>query len=138
MEPEIIIFDEFAAFMSAADKTVAKEVMSSLKTIILMGRQAGVFVIIGTQKPMADVLSTDIRDQLSFRVAFGSMTPDAYVMSLNDESRDLPALAGVGTGYLLIDGQEWLMPRPFEAPLFKDSFNYQEQYARLLAGTRLY
>lgn len=73
LQPVAIIFDEFAAYVADIedDKKLLKEAKKYIRRIILLGRQVGYFIIIAMQKPSAEVLSTDIRDQLSMRASLG-------------------------------------------------------------------
>lgn len=133
LRPIVLIFDEIASFM-AMDKKIAKEVEGHLKQIIMMGRQAGIYVILSTQKPMAEAVPTAIRDQMGLRIALGKMSKSGYHMTLGDDWDSLPsAEVGTGKGYIYIDGLNWSNPRPFEAPYIDmDSINYEETLVHFL------
>ncbi|WP_167815242.1 helicase HerA-like domain-containing protein [Sporolactobacillus shoreae] len=133
LRPIVLIFDEIASFM-AMDKKIAKEVEDHLKQIIMMGRQAGIYVILSTQKPMAEAVPTAIRDQMGLRIALGKMSKSGYHMTLGDDWDSLPsAEVGTGKGYIYIDGLNWSNPHPFEAPYIDmDSINYEETLAHFL------
>lgn len=76
MTPIVLFYDELAAFvMSLTDKTKKTKYDSLLKNLILKGRSAGINIVLAMQKPLATTISTDIRDQLSFRVVLGKNTP---------------------------------------------------------------
>ena len=45
--------------------------MNKLKQIVMLGRQAGFFLILACQRPDAKYLGDGIRDQFNFRVALG-------------------------------------------------------------------
>ena len=89
MNPIFLVFDEFVAFAGTLDTKEKKEMNGYLLELILKGRQAGVFVILATQRPDAEFLSGNIRDQLGLRVALGGMSTDGYGMVFGNSSRDL-------------------------------------------------
>lgn len=76
MIPIVLFYDELAAFvMTLDDKDKKAEYDRLLKKLILKGRSAGINIVLSMQKPLATTISTDIRDQLSFRVVLGKNTP---------------------------------------------------------------
>ncbi|AAK79835.1 DNA segregation ATPase FtsK/SpoIIIE-like protein [Clostridium acetobutylicum] len=122
--PIVIIFDEVAAFMASTDKKISKEVNGYLSEIILKGRQAGVFMILTTQRPDADVIPTDIRDQLGLRIALGEMSKVAYTMIFGSEFNDLELNSStVGTGFIYMNGTT-SKPVKFESPYFSADYNF--------------
>lgn len=74
MTPIVLFYDELAAFIMMLDKKEKDEYDALLKNLILKGRSAGINVVLSMQKPLATTISTDIRDQLSFRVVLGKNT----------------------------------------------------------------
>ena len=75
MTPIVLFYDELAAFTMMLDKKQKSEYDKLLKNLILKGRSAGINVVLAMQKPLATTISTDIRDQLSFRLVLGKNTP---------------------------------------------------------------
>ena len=71
LKPIVIIFDEVDAAMEE-DKKIGKEIESYLKQLILKSRQAGIFIVLSTQKPNVEAFSTVIRDQIGLRAALGN------------------------------------------------------------------
>jgi len=63
----LIIVDEFANFME--DKEYKTDIESSIKRISAEARAAGIHMIISTQSPRGDVITTTIRNNLGARVA---------------------------------------------------------------------
>lgn len=123
-KPIVLLFDEFAAFLAAIDKKLAKDINDYLGEIILKGRQAGVFVVLSTQQPNADTIKTAIRDQLGLRVALGEMTKSSYTMIFGSEFADLGLNNHApGIGYVYINGTN-TVPIEFESPYFKQSYNF--------------
>lgn len=112
----VLIFDEFGSYKLSAEKKVFDETIKRLGEIILKGRQVGVFVIIATQQPNAETLSTQLRDNLGLRVSLGALSAEGFRMvygcSMNENNKP----DGVGTGFIFLDGMGWDMPQPFYAP----------------------
>lgn len=82
----------------------------------------GVFVILATQKPDAETIPTNIRDQVSLRVSLGKMYKEGLKMTLGDDFDELPAgEQSQGQGFIYIDGEGWSMPRAFQSPWFKNN-----------------
>jgi hypothetical protein len=122
--PIVIIFDEMAAFMASVDKKLCKEVNDYMAEIIMKGRQAGVFMILTTQRPDADVIKTNIRDQLGLRIALGEMSKTAYSMIFGSDFNDLELNSNApGNGYIFIDGVN-TKPVKFQSPFFEPNYNF--------------
>lgn len=128
LNPIVLFFDELGAFRAGADKKVLAETMANLSEIILKGREMGVFAILSTQQPNAQNIPTELRDNLSVRVALGTMSTDAYRMVFGENVKDLQPTSEVGTGYIFLDGLGWTKPKAFSAPyLDYKNFNFIEE-----------
>lgn len=124
LSPIFLIFDELGAFRASADKKVFTETISNLTEIILKGREMGVFVCLSTQQPNAQNIPTELRDNLSVRVALGNMSNEAYRMVFG-ELDGLETIRGQGTGYIFLDGLGWSNPKYYETPyLDYKKFNF--------------
>lgn len=122
--PIVVIFDEVAAFVASIDKKAGKEIDDYMAEIILKGRQAGIFMILTTQRPDADVIKTAIRDQLGLRVALGEMSKTGYTMVFGSEFNDLELNNNApGNGYIMIDGVH-TKPIKFQSPYFDKDYNF--------------
>ena len=122
--PIVVIFDEIAAFMASVDKKLCKEVNDYMAEIVMKGRQAGVFMILTTQRPDADVIKTNIRDQLGLRIALGEMSKTAYSMIFGSDFNDLELNnSAAGNGYIFIDGIT-TKPVRFQSPYFEQNYNF--------------
>lgn len=122
LKPIFIIFDELGAFRASADKKVFAETMDNLTEIILKGREMGVFCVLSTQQPNANNIPTELRDNLSVRLAMGNMSNEAYRMVFGAVD-DLQTVNTLGGGYIYLDGLGWEKPKYFEAP-FLDYKNF--------------
>lgn len=122
--PIVVIFDEMAAFMASVDKKLSKEVNDYMAEIVMKGRQAGVFMILTTQRPDADIIRTSIRDQLGLRIALGEMSKTAYTMIFGSDFNDLELNnSAAGNGYIFIDGIT-TKPVRFQSPYFEQNYNF--------------
>lgn len=127
LKPVFLIFDELGAFRAGADKKVFSETISNLTEIILKGREMGVFAILSTQQPNANNIPTELRDNLSVRLALGNMSNEAYRMVFG-ETEGLQTISEKGAGYIYLDGLGWEKPKYFEAPyLDYKKFNFIEE-----------
>ena len=128
LNPIFILFDELGAFRASADKKVFAETMANLTEVILKGREMGVFCVLSTQQPNANNIPTELRDNLSVRIALGNMSNEAYRMVFGENIKDLSSVSAVGGGYIYLDGFGWSKPKPFEAPyLDYKKFNFIEE-----------
>ena len=80
-----LIFDEYVAFMEMLGTKENTAVMNKLKQIVMLGRQAGFFLILACQRPDAKYLGDGIRDQFNFRVALGRMSEMGYGMMFGSD-----------------------------------------------------
>lgn len=131
LNPVFLVFDEVAAFKAEADKKTYAEVWDNLTQLVLKARAANVFVILCMQQPRAEVVSTDIRDNLGLRVSLGDLSDEGYRMVYGSGASGygFRAVTERGTGYIQLDG--WSAPKPFAAP-FAD-YSAIDYPARLLA-----
>lgn len=128
LKPVFIIFDELGAFRASSDKKVFTETMANLTEVILKGREMGVFCVLSTQQPNANNIPTELRDNLSVRLAIGNMSSEAYRMVFGEDIKDLQAVNAMGSGYIFLDGLGWSKPKFFEAPyLDYKKFNFIEE-----------
>lgn len=86
--------------VSKERKAVGAEIHSMVNYLVRKGRSAGVVTILATQKPTADSLPTDIRDNATLRVCFGVRSAPAATAVLGDDwsPADSPSPLGAPTG----------------------------------------
>jgi DNA segregation ATPase FtsK/SpoIIIE and related proteins len=94
-----LIFDEYVAFMDMLGRE-SVEVISKLKQIVMLGRQAGFFLILACQRPDAKYLGDGIRDNFNFRVALGRMSDLGYGMMFSETNKDFFLKQIKGRGYV--------------------------------------
>lgn len=97
----LLVLDEYADLTSDPDSK--KKIESSLKRLAQKARAAGIHVIIATQKPSAEVISTNLRSnlpaQLALRVKSG--TESRVVM----DELGAETLNGMGDAFLKSEGK---------------------------------
>ncbi|HEL2204319.1 TPA: DUF87 domain-containing protein [Streptococcus suis] len=134
-----LIFDEMGAFKaSATDKKsreVINEVMDGIKQIILLGRQAGVFILISAQQVnAADTLSTDLRDNLFLRIALNANSPEGYRMVFGSATPvKRQPIEVKGAGYLYMQGSGKEFAEYWESPyLNPKEFDFISELQKLI------
>ena len=65
-----------------------EDVLNKLRQIVMLGRQAGFFLILACQRPDAKYLGDGIRDQFNFRVALGRMSELGYSMMFGETKKE--------------------------------------------------
>jgi len=131
-KPIWIIFDEMGAFQASGidkqSKNVVNEVMDSIKQIILLGRQAGVFILISAQQMRAETLNTDLRDNLGLRIALGSNSSEGYRMMFGSAMpENKPVIKEKGAGLLFMQGSGQ-KAKYWESPFIDiNSFNFVDE-----------
>lgn len=100
LPPHFLIFDEYVAFMEMLTTKENAVVLNKLKQIVMLGRQAGYFLILACQRPDAKYLGDGIRDQFNFRVALGRMSELGYSMMFGEVNKDFFLKQIKGRGYV--------------------------------------
>ena len=100
LAPHFLIFDEYVAFMEMLATKENAAVLNKLKQIVMLGRQAGYFLILACQRPDAKYLGDGIRDQFNFRVALGRMSELGYSMMFGEVDKDFFLKQIKGRGYV--------------------------------------
>ena len=120
-KPVWFIFDEMGAFQASGtdkkSKEIITEVMDGIKQIILLGRQAGVFILISAQQMRAETLNTDLRDNLGLRIALGANSSEGYRMVFGSATpKNLKPIEVKGAGYLYMQGSGKETAQYWESP----------------------
>ena len=126
-----MVFDEYVAYLSMLPKKEAEEVISYLQKIILLGRQAGFFVVLSCQRPDAKYLPDGVRDQFGLRIALGAMKDSGYTMMFGTTEKQFVAKDIKGRGYIgLWDGVITEYYSPFVPP----DHHFRESIKAVYAG----
>lgn len=97
---QFLIFDEYVAFMEMLGTKENAAVLNKLKQIVMLGRQAGFFLILACQRPDAKYLGDGIRDQFNFRVVLGRMSELGYSMMFGETDKVFFLKQIKGRGYV--------------------------------------
>lgn len=119
LRPIVLVFDEFSATLSEADKTTANEITSYLKQLIFKARQmGGIYLLLASQRLTADVLDRNISTEFSTRI--GMQNLDRISLNLAFPGCDLdevPIVENIpGHGLIYDDHFNTIIPQPFIAP----------------------
>lgn len=119
LRPIVVVFDEFSATLSEADKPTANEIISYLKQIIFKARQmGGIYLLLASQRLTADVLERNISSEFSTRI--GMQNLDRISLNLAFPGCDLneiPIVENIpGHGLIYDDHFDTMIPQPFIAP----------------------
>ncbi|MFD1020957.1 FtsK/SpoIIIE domain-containing protein [Thalassobacillus hwangdonensis] len=113
----VIVFDEFADFMSQ-EKDVAQKVENSILRLGQKARAAGLHLIICTQNPKSDIINTNIRNNLGARLALRATDATASTIILGDSGAE--NLGGKGDFLAKTGGQKIIRGKsPFLTPKVK-------------------
>lgn len=130
LRPKFLIFDEMVAFMEMLDNYKdQQEVMSDLKQIVMLGRQAGFFLIAGLQRPDAKYLADGIRDQFHYRIALGKNSEVGYSMMFGDSDKKFSQKEIVGFGYA--DSGKGVISE-FYSPFVPGDFDFVEAFKKVV------
>ncbi len=109
-----VLIDECQTFLdprqliSKERKALGAEIHAMVNYLVRKGRSAGVVTILATQKPTADSLPTDIRDNSTLRVCFGVRSAPAATAVLGDDWNPgdsvSPLGESTGIGVAALDG----------------------------------
>lgn len=127
-----LIFDEYVAFMEMLGTKENTAVLNKLKQIVMLGRQAGFFLILACQRPDAKYLGDGIRDQFNFRVALGRMSELGYNMMFGETNKDFFLKQIKGRGYVDIGTN---VISEFYTPIVPKGHNFLDEIDKLFVKT---
>lgn len=127
-----LIFDEYVAFMEMLGSKESTAVLNKLKQLVMLGRQAGYFLILACQRPDAKYLGDGIRDQFNFRVALGRMSEMGYGMMFGETDKDFFLKQIKGRGY--VDTGTSVISE-FYTPLVPKGHNFLDEIGKLVVKT---
>ncbi|WP_426414456.1 coupling conjugation protein ConQ [Bacillus subtilis] len=131
LKPVFIFFDEYVAFMDLLDMKERNEALSYMKQLVMLGRQAGYFLVLGAQRPDAKYLADGIRDQFSFRVSLGLMSDTGYGMMFGDVDKAYVNKKETGRGYANVGTGSVL---EFYSPIVPKGYDFMSSIKESLVG----
>lgn len=96
----LVVLDEYADLTS--DPSMKKEIEAELKRLAQKARASGIHVIIATQKPSAEVISTNLRANLPAQLALRVKSATESRVIMDDSGAEM--LNGKGDSYLKSGG----------------------------------
>lgn len=101
----IFLIDEVASL--TGDEGIHNVFEKSVGAIAMKGRGAGVYLILGVQRPSQRNLSENVRGMLSQRIVFKCGAPNESSLALGSGKDDPAAtrLGGSGDGYYILSGE---------------------------------
>lgn len=131
LSPHFLIFDEYVAFMEMLASKENTAVLTKLKQIVMLGRQAGFFLILACQRPDAKYLGDGIRDQFNFRVGLGRMSELGYGMLFGSDVQKQFFLKQIkGRGY--VDKGDNVISE-FYTPLVPKGHDFLKEIGKLVS-----
>lgn len=131
LKPVFIFFDEYVAFMDLLDMKERNDALSYMKQLVMLGRQAGYFLVLGAQRPDAKYLADGIRDQFSFRVSLGLMSETGYGMMFGDVDKAFVNKKETGRGYANVGTGSVL---EFYSPIVPKGYDFMSSIKNALVG----
>ena len=98
---QVVVLDEYADLTS--DPDAKKNIERHLKRLAQKARAAGIHVIIATQKPSAEVISTNLRSNLPAQLALKVKESRESIVIMAEKGAE--ALNGKGDAFLNADGK---------------------------------
>lgn len=129
LKPVFLVFDEYVAFMDMLEYKDREQALGYLKQLVLLGRQAGYFVVLAAQRPDAKYLADGIRDQFGFRVALGKMSNVGYSMMFGDADKAFMYKKVKGRGYADVGNGNI---SEFYSPLVPKGFKFIDEMKKLV------
>nr|WP_156806329.1 FtsK/SpoIIIE domain-containing protein [Streptococcus sp. S784/96/1] len=136
LEPYFWVCDELNAFKSMLTYKQVEEFNKTLGQIVLLGRQAGVNVILAMQKPSREDLGSKLQANINFRVAVGRLDDMGYELAFEEPNRNkdfkfMKYVGGMrvyGRGYAAVKGE---VAREFYSPLLTKGFSFYNEFTKI-------
>ncbi|HDN2514153.1 TPA: DNA translocase FtsK [Clostridioides difficile] len=129
-----LIFDEYVAFMEMLGSKENTAILNKLKKIVMLGRQAGFFLILACQRPDAKYLGDGIRDQFNFRVALGRMSELGYNMMFGESNKNFFLKQIKGRGYVDVGTN---VISEFYTPLVPKGHDFIEEIGKIIKSRQI-
>ncbi|BDF72704.1 hypothetical protein CE91St41_36870 [Oscillospiraceae bacterium] len=101
----LLVFDEWASYVSMLDKKEAEEAKRKLATLLMLGRSFNFHVLVSQQRADAAYFST-ARDNFNIVVALGNLSRESRDMFFSGFKDEMGPVRRLGEGYMLTNGAE--------------------------------
>ena len=129
LKPKILFFDEYNNFMDELGSfgKQRSEVEKNISLLVKLGRQVGVFLIVGMQRPDMEYFKSGARDNFGLRITLRKMSTQGYGMMFGDTQKSFKTYREIGWGYAYLGSGEVF---EFWSPLVPKGFNFVEEFDR--------
>lgn len=105
LKPIFLFLDEAAALLTGANKQIKQDYLDTLTRLAVLGREAGLFLVMAMQSARAEYIPTLVRDSISLRIQLGRLNSE-NTKFLFPELSDMPMIpmGGNGSGIVSIAG----------------------------------
>lgn len=115
-KPIVVVFDEVSAHLAASKKCLA-----DLKRLMMLGRQASIYLILIMQDPRStNNLPSTLKDQAGIKIVLGELSGTLSSLVFGPGVVLPVGFRDVGEGYIQVDGGE---PQLFESPVMPSNSN---------------
>lgn len=119
LKPIILVFDEYAATISEADKKTANEIETYMKQLVYKSRQlGGIYTLVCSQRLNSDVLDVNVSAEFATRIAMENLDPISLKLIFPQCSTgEIPIIDNIpGHGLIYSDALNSNIPIEFVAP----------------------
>lgn len=109
--PLYLVIDEYAILKSSLEKKDIQELDRKLKEVAMLGRSLYCYLVLGLQRPEAEVLTSSLRFNIGTRIGLGTIDNDSWRMLFTSE-RISNIDKGTGKGYIEINGKNMNFKAP--------------------------
>ena len=99
----MLVFDEWASFLSMLDKKEAEDVKRKLATLLMLGRSFNVHICVSQQRADAAFFST-ARDNFNVVIALGNLSKESRDMFFSEFKNEIEPVRNLGEGFSLTNG----------------------------------
>lgn len=99
----LLMFDEWAAFVSMLDKKEAEDAKRKLATLLMLGRSFNYYILISQQRADAAYFAT-ARDNFNLVLGLGNLSKESRDMFFAGYKEELAPVRRQGEGYMLTNG----------------------------------
>lgn len=105
LKPIFLFIDEAAALLTGANRQIKQDYLDTLTRLAVLGREAGLFLVMAMQSARAEYIPTLVRDSISLRIQLGRLNSE-NTRFLFPELNDMPMIpmGGNGSGIVSIAG----------------------------------
>lgn len=115
--PILVVIDELTSLLAENSKK-SGEINDRLTQLVMKGREAQIYLLVGLQRPESKAIDTNIRAQFNTRIFLGPSSTEELKMvfpMITNQNRPIYP-AGRGEGLIFLENQGWQLPRPCKAP----------------------